>query len=637
MTKRPAQHQIEDLSRAKLGLLLPREWALRDKDKDYGIDVEVELFDRTDEATGLVFLVQLKATESEDVSNIRNLDFSIDRLNYYGSLDLPVLICRYSHDEDIFYSKWSSEVDTYNCKKDAKTVRVKFTEQDVLSDTNIKSLVGHIKRLREIRRNLFNFPVSLCLSTSLDYINFTPRGLFLAKMNGELNKYCQFITVSTNDSASFVNVEIDDGGILIDFSKITKLFIKLSNDSFCEVAKDIVFGLGICLARLNMAEMAAKIFLLNEVESRVFARQNLIVNLIPSLMQTSHVQEVVNLLIKAGGERSDNLIEAIVHMSLFSFSMEGRSEDYIESLQNILEHCLRKNTDLDAKGQVGMAHYNLANHMASKNLNRQALHHYALARKNNSMYYHQFYFYSEVAGLLFAFKKYRFAAQFYKKAMELTSDELSEELEPLLADALMFSGQYRSALELFNSYLSKTKDKTAEWHLKCICLEGLIDNTKIDSQVRNPKKAIEIIGDDFDDPKMLERAIELDCLCGLAWFNSGIANSNSNKNESAALCFSMCGLVQNGDVEAWINATLCALNKEVHISMLALIFSVAHFFNGEDYIYELYRKVDEQVNGEDLMAIHKVLERLQDSVRSKSNRSASLIRIHDNGKKLRAE
>lgn len=623
MPKRPAQHQLEDLSRAKLGLLLPRTWALRDKDKDYGIDVEVELFDDAGEATGLVFLVQLKATESEDTSKIRYLDFSIDRLNYYDSLDLPVLICRYSHDEDVFYSKWSSEVDTYNCKKDAKNIRIKFSEENILSETNVEDLAEHISRLRDIRRSLVNFPISLCLSTDLDYINSTPRGLLLAKISGELNKYKNFISKSSSESDSFVNVDINDSGILINFSKITELFINSSYSSktyTCEAAKDIIFGLGICLARLNMAEMAAKIFLLNEIESRVLGRQELIVKLIPSLIKTSYATEIVSLLIKAGDERNDNLVEAIVHISLLSRSVEGRTDEHIKLYQNILEHCLKKYTDLGAKEQVGIAHYNLANHLASKNLKRDALHHYALARKNNYIYYHQFYFYREVAGLLFNFKKYKFASQFYKRAMELASLELSEELEPLLADALMFSGQYRAALELFKSYLSKTKDKTAEWHLKCVCLEVLIDNTKIDSQIRSPKKAIEIIGDDLDNPGALEKAIELDCLCGLAWFNSGIASSNRNEHKSAAFCFAMCGLVQSGDIEAWVNATLCSLNKEVDINILAMIFSVAYFFNGDGYIFDLYRKVDEQIDGEALMAIHKVIEGLQDSVHPKSKR-----------------
>ena len=45
MPKRVYQHEIEDSSRAKFQLALPRKWVFRDKAKDYGIDGEVELFD----------------------------------------------------------------------------------------------------------------------------------------------------------------------------------------------------------------------------------------------------------------------------------------------------------------------------------------------------------------------------------------------------------------------------------------------------------------------------------------------------------------------------------------------------------------------------------------------------------------
>lgn len=41
MTTRLNQHQIENLSRAKFQLALPRQWVLRNKDKDYGIDMEI--------------------------------------------------------------------------------------------------------------------------------------------------------------------------------------------------------------------------------------------------------------------------------------------------------------------------------------------------------------------------------------------------------------------------------------------------------------------------------------------------------------------------------------------------------------------------------------------------------------------
>ena len=59
-----------------------------------------------------------------------------------------------------------------------------------------------------------------------------------------------------------------------------------------------------------------------------------------------------------------------------------------------------------------------------------------------------------------------------------------------------------------------------------------------------------------------EAAIELDALCGLAWFNLGIEQNRSGKHADAAFSFILCGLVQTWDIEAWVNATLCCLNQQ---------------------------------------------------------------------------
>ena len=121
MTQRARQHQLEDLSRHKYALALPEKWVLRDKHSDYGIDAEVEIFDENNLPTGLVYLVQLKATETDDESVARRLDVRIDKIRYYESLELPVLIVRHSVKKDIFYCKWAYETDLFYAKEDAKT------------------------------------------------------------------------------------------------------------------------------------------------------------------------------------------------------------------------------------------------------------------------------------------------------------------------------------------------------------------------------------------------------------------------------------------------------------------------------------------------------------------------------------
>ena len=62
--KRPRSHVLETESRQSFESAIPSEWVYRRKEDDYGIDGEVELFDDSGKTTGLLFYVQLKATDS---------------------------------------------------------------------------------------------------------------------------------------------------------------------------------------------------------------------------------------------------------------------------------------------------------------------------------------------------------------------------------------------------------------------------------------------------------------------------------------------------------------------------------------------------------------------------------------------
>ena len=56
MSSRTRAHILEDESRNQFHALLPGHWVVRDKNKDYGIDCEVELFDTNGEAIGFHLL-----------------------------------------------------------------------------------------------------------------------------------------------------------------------------------------------------------------------------------------------------------------------------------------------------------------------------------------------------------------------------------------------------------------------------------------------------------------------------------------------------------------------------------------------------------------------------------------------------
>ena len=61
--KMPRQHEIDELAGRLFASTLPASWRIREQNKDYGIDMEIEIFD-DHKTTGIIFKVQLKGTEN---------------------------------------------------------------------------------------------------------------------------------------------------------------------------------------------------------------------------------------------------------------------------------------------------------------------------------------------------------------------------------------------------------------------------------------------------------------------------------------------------------------------------------------------------------------------------------------------
>ena len=70
--KRPRQHEIDELGKRQFQQSLPPNYLVRFQQEDYGIDGEVEVFNKG-ETTGIIFKFQLKSTENPIISNDSSL------------------------------------------------------------------------------------------------------------------------------------------------------------------------------------------------------------------------------------------------------------------------------------------------------------------------------------------------------------------------------------------------------------------------------------------------------------------------------------------------------------------------------------------------------------------------------------
>ena len=550
MTKRVKQHQLEDLSRAKYNLAIPSNWVFRDKDKDYGIDAEVEIFDDNDRTTGLVYWVQLKATGSKSEAAVKKVDLSIESITYYKQLDIPVLIVRYSKVHDCFYCKWAHEIDLYYAKENAKTLRISFSEDEKWDEQSPEKVKNHLSQIKNIKEGRFKLPIPLSIKIKDNIVNNIPKGVLISSLRSALDEFCDFAIFKDAPADSLLLVSLSGDELTINFSSITGCtfhnIVKTESENFSEnLITHSLLGFAIALSQVGQFETMSRILLHKKIKDKFFKYQQILFRLLPLVLGTSYFSKALEAVSEAIEDEQDNLLEIIASSAVFFES--NRDEEKLKAVELFFHKRLDKYIKIGENSQIGICHYNLGNHYRSRRghiYNKKAIYHYLLARKYENKYLDQHYYYHELGGVLFHSEKYLFSAAMYKKALEKGAPDTTK---PLYADALMHNGKYQLAFEVFKDFLTERPGEVDEWHLKLISLETLIEHKGIKEQIRHKQEALNLIDITKSGAELvalLEKALEFDLLCGLAWFNLGIEHSKNGLPEDAVFDFTMCGLSQ---------------------------------------------------------------------------------------------
>jgi hypothetical protein len=145
---RAKEHQLEDESRRAFANAVPGSWVVRNVEKDYGIDTEVEIFADDGTATGLTFKVQMKGTQSLQARRPHR-SIKTDHIVYWQSLDSPVLVVLYVADSQTLYAKWSFAHDPGMSGYSKKTTTFSFENEELL-DRRLPSLQSEIVLYRQL-------------------------------------------------------------------------------------------------------------------------------------------------------------------------------------------------------------------------------------------------------------------------------------------------------------------------------------------------------------------------------------------------------------------------------------------------------------------------------------------------------
>ena len=176
MPNRPRSHTIETESRRAFGTLLPLEWVNRPVESDYGTDEQVEVFDKSGRASGLMFLAQLKATDTRDIKSALKVRLKVDTRSYYRNLDLPVMLVQFHSPTKKFYWRWLHEFHE-RAKPGQKTITLHIPSSAEWNGRTPEELTASLQMFRQLKSPSCPHPIVFSLLLPDSEVSGVPSSL----------------------------------------------------------------------------------------------------------------------------------------------------------------------------------------------------------------------------------------------------------------------------------------------------------------------------------------------------------------------------------------------------------------------------------------------------------------------------
>ncbi len=630
MPKRPKQHQVEDLSVVAFRKTLPRQWIYREKDKDYGIDGEVEIFDENDTATGIVFYVQLKATDSKSGTAQKKVKLKNEAINYYKALELPVLIVRYISESEKIYFRWSHTIDRYKQKENAKTYSFVLTEENLWNEHTAKSIYKFLSNLRVLKSKSNIFPLKLFLNFTFDEFCGYKQHSLKSKLRSELSNKSQYFTIVNNQKECDFQVNVSDIEISIFVLEgVTGAYLhsinKIEYSNIDELISDVFIAIALALLSFNKELNAYEILNIFGQHSQSLKKHTVAMHFIQLCFSLGKINKSYELWNNIPIDEKDEVVNVKFQMLSLMALKDLNAEDL-----NLYEKYLKLQISLNQNH--GTAYYNYANFLHNQRRLREAFSNYRKAFIFEEKYHNSSHIYQEVAGTLFDLKRYKLAVMYYEKAMKISNNS---KVEVLYADSLMMSGEFALSRKSFQNYVENSTDIDQEWILKDIALEYLISEYGFESQKRQTRLAeqqevFKKLGKEIITIEDLKEVIKIDALISLAWFNLGWLYKESQDWKNAMASYLFCALINRADIEAWVNAFISAWNLgSTELSLL--IIKVGYQINGEEFMQSICSIFEEMTTNVPRELISKFLDGIEQMVSEtkQKNTSAPKLRIYD--------
>lgn len=578
MSNRIRNHVLEERSLAFLRDIFPDSWAIHSFNLDYGIDIQVEVFTKDGDRTGIRFYGQVKATDKSEIDDTLSLDRS--HFEYWSGHTDPVALFRCFDSTKKLRWCWLHDV-AWLIKAEANSIDV----SSFLNSWNEETSPAEIERYLDARRQALFEPLIPPYIITIECSggeDLAP--LIAAKIANEArSKSFKFLPKAM--ATGHFQLMFAPGKIVASYSGLPGFVLHhektLTEDEQVEHALLAIFLCACQYERILFARSLANVsapLLYRAAEDR------LKIQLFDALIFSLGLIPAVNIITPLLNSDANSALTWI----LFSTTCAASSWRYGEahSWSELLQQWLEKPPFPENGGQFA---YNLGNSLSNQGKWDEACDAYKTAIAKDPSYSYKSYFWSEFGAATFEKGDFEEAARCYEKSLIL---EDSPETRWRLGDTLFHVGQFAKASEQFEIALPKIAEhnRTYVELLLLVCNE-LRDVWNLESQTpafieesdhEALQPSIASMSEDeivaFLRPLIKKNAI--DCLLN---FNAGVLANRNGHYSIAGYRFLTCALGQRGDTEAWINTLICALRSE-NTYLAVLSAKAAHFFVGEEFL-----------------------------------------------------
>jgi tetratricopeptide (TPR) repeat protein len=627
MPNRIRNHVLEERSLAFLRDVFPDSWVIHSFSRDYGIDIQVEVFAENGDRTGIRFYGQVKATdktEDEDLLRLHRRHFE-----YWAGHTDPVALFRYFDGTKQLRWRFLHDVD-WLIKPGSDSLDV----AGLLKTWDKNSSQAEIERYLHARRQaLFEplMPPYVITVEQLDERN-NNAPLIAAKIGKEIN----------SNSFRVLPKEVADGHfqVLIAPDKIASTYSGLPGFVFhhhaaltdAEEVERALLATFLCACRYERILFARSLATLLAPLLYRAAGDQLKQKLFDALIFALGLKSTVEIISPLLSEEDDSSLAWCIFATTCAASSwrYGEAHSWVTLLRQWLDNP-------PIPENAGAFSYNLGNSLSTQGQWTEACDAFTSALASDPDYGNRPYFWSEFGAAHFEAGNFDEASLCYEKALVLNGDAACRWR---LGDSLFHAGQYAKANEQFRIAFPNVnaRDRSYVELLMLIC-DDLRDVWGLESQAVSAIKEIDYeflrshasSTNDEELVSYLQPIMNKNAIDGCFNFNAGVFASRCGHHSIAGYRFLTCALRQRGDGEAWANSIVCALNAG-NAYLASLSAKAAHFFLGEQFLPWILGmmpsapQIPEQVIESWHALMAEIVEQLEHD--RAANQSTSLLRFH---------